>query len=72
MWWASRGQEKEWGLAPEEAERLQAKIETLRKVKVIRSEQEDPLLRKRAQLTYGRMYLNNSVQSFEVIWIWRS
>ena len=56
----------EWGLQPAEANSLKAKVEELRKVKLVREERADPLLRKRSQLTYGRLYLNNSVQSFEV------
>lgn len=56
----------EWGLQPAEADRLKAKIEELRKVRLVHEEREDPLLRRRSQLTYGRLYLNNSVQSFEV------
>jgi hypothetical protein len=56
----------EWGLQPAEAERLREKVEDLRRIKLVYEEREDPLLRKRSQLTYGRLYLNNSVQSFEV------
>lgn len=59
-------QEMEWDLLPAEAARLQEKVESLRKIKIIQQYEEDPMLRRRSQLTYGRLYLNNSVQTFEV------